>query len=59
MTAQRMVLLTFFILISIGIWLTGFGKVSWFLYVPAGFALFAGVTGICPGLIFWRKCGFK
>lgn len=26
---------------------------------PGRHGLFAGVTGICPGLIFWKKCGFK
>jgi hypothetical protein len=59
MTAQRMLLLTFSAIISIGIYLTGFDKASWVLYVPAGMALVAGVTGICPGLTFWKKCGFK
>jgi hypothetical protein len=59
MTAQRMLLLTFSAVIGAGIWLTGFDKASWVLYVPAGMALFAGITGICPGLIFWKKCGLK
>ncbi len=59
MTAQRMLLLTFSAVISLGIWMTGFDKASWVLYIPAGMAFFAGVTGICPGLIFWEKCGFK
>ncbi len=59
MTAQRMLLLTFSAVISLGIWQTGFDKASWVLYIPAVSALFAGVTGICPGMIFWKKCGFK
>lgn len=42
-----------------GIWLTGFDKVSWLLYAPLIFMVFAGATGICPGLIFWKKLGFK
>ncbi len=54
-----MVLLTICTVISIGIWHTGFDKASWVLYVPAGLTLFAGITGICPGLILWKKCGFK
>ncbi len=37
--------------ITLGIWLTGFDKVHWFLYVPAGFMFFAAITGICPGLM--------
>lgn len=28
-------------------------------YLPVGFFTFAGITGICPGLIFWNKVGFK
>lgn len=38
----------------IGIALTGFRVVSWVLYVPATFFLFAAITGICPGLIVAR-----
>jgi hypothetical protein len=38
-----------------GIYLTGFSKVSWVLYIPAaGFALGA-VTGICPSLTLISK----
>ncbi len=59
MTAQRMVYLTMATVVSIGIWHTGFDKASWVLYIPAAFTLFAGITGICPGLLFWRKCGLK
>lgn len=58
MTAIRMTLLWFSAIIMIGIWLTGFDKVHWLLYVPPGFLLFAAVTGICPGLIIWSKLGF-
>lgn len=52
--ALRMTFLVIGIIIWIGIWLTGFGIVHWLLYVPAVFLVFAGVTGICPGLIFNR-----
>lgn len=40
--------------IWLGIWLTGFGVAHWWLYVPAGFLLFASLTGFCPGMIFSR-----
>jgi len=40
--------------IWLGIWLTGFGIAHWWLYVPAGFLLFAAITGLCPGLILSR-----
>lgn len=59
MTAQRMLYFTFATVVGAGIWHTGFDKASWILYIPAGFALFAGMTGICPSMIFWKKCGFK
>ncbi len=59
MTAQRMLFLSIAAVISVGIWQTGFDKASWILYVPVSFMLFAGLTGICPGLIFWKKCGLK
>ena len=59
MSAQRMLFLTVAIIILIGIWLTGFDKAHWLLYVPVVALAFAGVTGICPGILFWRKLGFK
>jgi len=46
-------------MILLGIWQTGFDKASWILYIPVAFLTFAGITGICPGLIFWSKVGFK
>ena len=35
-------------MILIGIWLTGFSMVHWFLYVPVIFLTFAGVVGVRP-----------
>lgn len=37
-----------------GIWLTGFSVVHWLLFVPASFFAFAAITGICPGMIFFK-----
>jgi hypothetical protein len=54
-----MVFFTFAAVVGTGIWHTGFDKASWVLYIPVGFALFAGITGICPSLVFWKKCGLK
>jgi hypothetical protein len=59
MSALRMLFLTFAVIISLGIWLTGYRNVHWFLYVPVAATLFAGLTGICPGLMLWKKLGFK
>jgi hypothetical protein len=38
-----------------GIWLTGFDVVHWLLYLPATFFLISAVTGICPGLLFFKE----
>jgi hypothetical protein len=59
MTAIRMQFISVAIVVFIGIFLTGFDKVHWFLYVPVVLLLFAGLTGICPGLLFWKKMGLK
>ncbi len=38
-----------------GLWLTGFEKIHWLLYLPATFFLFSALTGICPGMIFFNE----
>jgi len=53
--AMRFFLFNAATMILIGIWLTGFDKVHWFLYLVPGFFLFASVLGICPGLIMAQK----
>ena len=50
--AMRFFLLVMGSVVLLGIWLTGFDKVHWLLYVPVVFFYFAAVTGICPGLAF-------
>jgi hypothetical protein len=59
MTAIRMQFLTIALIILVGIFLTGFGEVHWFLYVPVVMFAFAGVTGVCPGMTMWKKLGFE
>ncbi len=59
MSAQRMLFLMVSITIFIGIWLSGYSTVHWFSYVPGAALLFAGITGICPGLTLLKKMGFK
>jgi hypothetical protein len=59
MNAMRMTMLTIAAIMLAGIWLTGFDKAHWVLYLPPAFLAFAGITGICPGLIFWSKAGFR
>jgi hypothetical protein len=58
-SALRVQFLSVALIVFTGIWLTGFDKVHWFLYVPVVALTFAGITGICPGLLFWKKAGLK
>jgi len=58
-SALRAQFLSVAAIVFIGIYLTGFDKVHWLLYVPVIALTFAGITGICPELIFWKKVGFK
>ncbi len=47
---MRMFLLMAGSMVWLGIWLTGFDTVHWFLYLPATFFIFAAITGFCPGM---------
>lgn len=44
MTALRIQFLAISLVICVGIALTGFDRVHWFLYVPAAALAFAGAT---------------
>lgn len=59
MSAYRMLFISIACIVFLGIWLTGFDKAHWFLYLPVVMLVFAGVTGFCPGLLLWRKLGFS
>ncbi len=59
MSANRMLYLSFSLIMFIGVWLTGFGNSHWLLYVPIIFSLFAGITGFCFNLWLWKKLGFQ
>lgn len=59
MNAQRMVFVSVAVLVITGMWLTGFDKVHWIMYIPVVLLSFAGISGICVGEIFWSKLGFK
>jgi hypothetical protein len=59
MTALRMQFFTLAAIILVGILLTGFDKAHWFAYLPVLMLLFAGITGVCPGLKMWKKMGFE
>ncbi|MFZ5906583.1 MAG: hypothetical protein ACOYVJ_04135 [Nitrospirota bacterium] len=57
--ALRAQIISVAVIVFIGIWLTGLDKVHWFLYVPVVLFALAGMTGIFPGLMFWKKIGLK
>ncbi|MEW8001572.1 MAG: hypothetical protein AB2827_02215 [Candidatus Thiodiazotropha sp.] len=59
MSAQRMLFFTVAALLFSGIALSGWNQVHWLLHLPAGMLVFAGLTGICPGLMLYRRLGFK
>ena len=59
MSAIRMLFLVMAAFILLGIWLTGFSVAHWLLYLPVAALVFAGVTGICPGYMVFKKLGFK
>jgi hypothetical protein len=37
------------LMLWIGIYLTGFDRVHWLIYLPAVLSVFALATGLCPG----------
>ena len=59
MSAQRMVFLTAGLMVFAGIVLSGLTSVHWLLYIPPTVMLFAAITGICPGIVLFKKLGFK
>lgn len=50
-SAMRVWYLVFAAIIFVGIYLTGFSNVHWFLYLPVIALVFASITGICPSYI--------
>lgn len=59
MTAVRMQFFLLAVVILEGLWLTGFGQVHRFSWVPVVLLIIAGATGIRPGMMIWQKLGFK
>jgi hypothetical protein len=50
-TQMRIWFVFFSILIWLGMYLTGFENIHWFLYVPSVALILAAITGICPSQI--------
>lgn len=52
--SMRMFMFNASLMMLVGIWLTGFDKVHWFIYVVPAFFIFATLTGLCLGLVLPR-----
>ena len=53
--SMRVWFAAFALVILIGIYLTGFAIVHWFLYVPVVGFIFAAASGICPSQLLISK----
>jgi len=51
---MRLFLVNAALFILLGIWLTGFDQVHWFLYVLPGIFTLSAAFGVCPGINLWR-----
>jgi ABC-type polysaccharide/polyol phosphate export permease len=51
----RLFLFNLAVIIMAGVWLSGFDRVHWFIYVVPLFLTAAAVTGFCPGLFISKK----
>jgi len=58
-SANRMLYLSFSMIMLTGVWLTGFETVHWLLYIPIVFSAFAGISGFCVNLWFWKSLGLR
>jgi hypothetical protein len=58
-SATRMTFLSVAFVVALGNTLTGWGTVSFVLWIPPIALTLAAVTGVCPFLIVWQKLGFK
>ena len=53
--SRRIMFLMTSIFVFIGIWLTGWDTVHWFLYVPPVLFCIFGLTGICPATLMNKE----
>jgi hypothetical protein len=57
-SATRMTFLSVACVVAIGNTLTGWGIVSWVLWIPPIALSLAAITGVCPFKIIFEKLGF-
>jgi hypothetical protein len=58
-SATRMTFLSVAAVVALGNTLSGWGTVSFILWIPPIALTLAAITGVCPFLIVWQKLGFK
>ena len=57
-SATRMTFFSVACVVAIGNTLTGWGNVSWVLWIPPIALSLAAITGVCPFKIIFEKLGF-
>mgnify|MGYP003346081381 CR=1 FL=1 len=57
-SATRMTFLSVACVVALGNTLTGWGVVSWVLFIPPIALSLAAITGVCPFKIIFEKLGF-
>ena len=57
-SATRMTFLSVALVVAIGNTITGWGIISWVLWIPPIALSLAAITGVCPFKIIFEKLGF-
>jgi len=57
-SSTRMTFLSIALVVAIGNTLTGWGVISWVLWIPPVALTLAAITGVCPFKIIFDKLGF-
>lgn len=57
-SSTRMTFFSIAMVITIGNTLTGWGVISWILWIPPIALSLAAITGVCPFKIIFEKLGF-
>lgn len=57
-SSTRMTFLSIAMVVTIGNTLTGWGVISWVLWIPPIALSLAAITGVCPFKIIFEKLGF-
>lgn len=57
-SSTRMTFLSIALVVTLGNTLTGWGIISWVLWIPPIALSIAAITGVCPFKIIFEKLGF-